>query len=52
MLGAARACLEIALGYTPERHQFSSAIAAKQPMQGELADVASEVIAKHFVAAA
>jgi len=44
VLGAARACLEIALGYTRERKQFDAPIAAKQLVQAELADVASEVV--------
>src|SRR5437588_2211295 len=43
-LGAARGCLEIALGYTRERKQFDAPIAAKQLVQAELADVASEVV--------
>jgi glutaryl-CoA dehydrogenase len=44
VLGAARACLEIALGYTRERKQFDAPIAAKQLVQAELADVATEVV--------
>ena len=44
VLGAARACLEIALDYTRERKQFDAPIAAKQLVQAELADVASEVV--------
>jgi glutaryl-CoA dehydrogenase len=44
VLGAARACLEIALQYSKERRQFGVPIAAKQLVQLELADVASEVV--------
>jgi glutaryl-CoA dehydrogenase len=44
VLGAARACLEIALGYTRERKQFGAPVAAKQLVQAELADVASEIV--------
>ncbi len=44
VLGAARACLEIALSYARERTQFGVPIAAKQLVQLELADVASEVV--------
>jgi glutaryl-CoA dehydrogenase len=44
VLGAARACLEIAIKYTCERKQFGVPIAAKQLVQLELADVATEVV--------
>ena len=44
VLGAARACLEIALRYAKERTQFGVPIAAKQLVQLELADVASEIV--------
>ncbi|HEY6912031.1 MAG TPA: acyl-CoA dehydrogenase family protein [Myxococcales bacterium] len=44
VLGAARACLEIALRYTRERTQFGVPLASKQLVQLELADVASEVV--------
>jgi glutaryl-CoA dehydrogenase len=44
VLGAARACLEIAIGYARERTQFGAPIAAKQLVQLELVDVASEVV--------
>jgi glutaryl-CoA dehydrogenase len=44
VLGAARACLEIALQYSKERKQFGTAIAGKQLVQLELADVATEVV--------
>jgi glutaryl-CoA dehydrogenase len=44
VLGAARACLEQAIGYTRERKQFDVPIASKQLVQAELADVASEVV--------
>jgi len=44
VLGAARACLEIALRYTRERTQFGAPLAAKQLVQLELADVASEIV--------
>ena len=44
VLGAARACLEIALQYAKERTQFGVPIAAKQLVQLELADIATEVV--------
>jgi glutaryl-CoA dehydrogenase len=44
VLGAARACLEIAIQYACERTQFGVPIAAKQLVQLELADVATEVV--------
>jgi len=44
VLGAAQACFEIALKYACEREQFGAPIAAKQLVQLELADVASEVV--------
>ena len=44
VLGAARACLEIALRYAKERRQFGVPIAAKQLVQLELADVATEIV--------
>jgi glutaryl-CoA dehydrogenase len=44
VLGAARACLEIALRYTRERTQFGVPLAAKQLVQLELADMASEIV--------
>jgi glutaryl-CoA dehydrogenase len=44
VLGAARACLEIAIKYACERKQFGVPIAAKQLVQLELADVATEVV--------
>ncbi len=44
VLGAARACLEIALTYAKERKQFGEPIAAKQLVQLELADVATEIV--------
>ena len=44
VLGAARACLEIALNYAKERQQFGVPIAAKQLIQLELADLASEIV--------
>ena len=44
VLGAARACLEIAIKYACERTQFGVPIAAKQLVQLELADVATEVV--------
>ena len=44
VLGAARACLEIALQYAKERRQFGVPIAAKQLVQLELADVATEIV--------
>jgi glutaryl-CoA dehydrogenase len=50
VLGAARACLEIALQYARERKQFGVPIAAKQLIQLELADVASEVVKASLLA--
>ncbi len=50
VLGAARACLEIALGYAKERTQFGVPIAAKQLIQLELADVATEVVKASLLA--
>src|SRR4051812_13332787 len=44
VLGAARACLEIAVQYAKDRKQFGVPIAAKQLVQLELADVASEIV--------
>ena len=44
VLGAARTCLEIALRYAKERTQFGVPIAAKQLVQLELADVATEIV--------
>ncbi len=44
VLGAARACLEIALRYVCERKQFGVPLAAKQLVQLELADIATEVV--------
>jgi len=44
VLGAARACLEIAIKYACERTQFGVPIAAKQLVQLELADIATEVV--------
>jgi len=50
VLGAARACLEIALGYARDRKQFDVPIAAKQLVQLELADVATEVVKASLLA--
>jgi glutaryl-CoA dehydrogenase len=50
VLGAARACLEIALQYTRDRQQFGVPIASKQLVQLELADVASEVVKASLLA--
>jgi glutaryl-CoA dehydrogenase len=50
VLGAARACLEIALEYACERKQFGVPIAAKQLVQLELADVATEVVKASLLA--
>jgi glutaryl-CoA dehydrogenase len=44
VLGAARACLEIALAYTCDRKQFGAPVASKQLVQSELADVATEIV--------
>src|SRR5438105_596391 len=44
VLGAARACLELAISYTCDRKQFGAPIASKQLVQAELADVAPEVV--------
>ena len=50
VLGAARACLEIALSYSRERTQFGVPIGSKQLVQLELADVASEVVKASLLA--
>ena len=50
VLGAARACLEIAIKYACERTQFGVPIAAKQLVQLELADVATEVVKASLLA--
>jgi glutaryl-CoA dehydrogenase len=50
VLGAARACLELALDYARQRTQFGVPIAAKQLVQLELADVASEVVKASLLA--
>jgi glutaryl-CoA dehydrogenase len=50
VLGAARACLEIALQYACERKQFGVPIAAKQLVQLELADVATEIVKASLLA--
>ena len=50
MLGAARACLEIAIDYAQQRTQFGGPIAAKQLIQLELADVATEVVKASLLA--
>src|SRR5947208_2168050 len=50
VLGAARACLEIAIDYAKERKQFGGPIAAKQLVQLELADVATEVVKASLLA--
>ena len=42
-LGAARACYDAALSYTRERVQFGKPIAAKQLVQQQLAEMASEI---------
>lgn len=42
-LGAARACYDCALAYTRERVQFGEPIAAKQLVQQQLAEMASEI---------
>ena len=42
-LGAARACYDSALSYTRERVQFGKPIAAKQLVQEQLAEMASEI---------
>ncbi len=44
VLGAARACLEIAISYTCDRKQFGVPVASKQLVQAELVDVATEVV--------
>ena len=43
VIGAGRACLEQAIAYTREREQFGVAIASKQLVQSELADIATEI---------
>ena len=50
VLGAARACLEIAIQYACQRTQFGVPIAQKQLVQLELADVASEVVKASLLA--
>ena len=50
VLGAARACLQIAIDYARERRQFDGPIAAKQLVQLELADVATEVVKASLLA--
>jgi glutaryl-CoA dehydrogenase len=50
VLGAARACLEIAIRYTCERTQFGVPLAAKQLVQLELADVATEIVKASLLA--
>lgn len=50
VLGAARACLEIALSYTRDRVQFGVPLASKQLVQLELADVAGEVVKASLLA--
>jgi glutaryl-CoA dehydrogenase len=50
VLGAARACLEIAIEYACGRKQFGVPIAAKQLVQLELADVAAEVVKASLLA--
>lgn len=42
--GAAKACFECAAGYARERKQFDGPIAAKQLIQAELADMASDIV--------
>jgi glutaryl-CoA dehydrogenase len=50
VLGAARACLEIAIGYARDRTQFGAPIASKQLVQLELVDVASEIVKASLLA--
>jgi glutaryl-CoA dehydrogenase len=50
VLGAARACLEIAIDYAKQRTQFGVPIAAKQLVQLELADIATEVVKASILA--
>jgi glutaryl-CoA dehydrogenase len=50
VLGAARACLEIAIDYAQQRTQFGGPIAAKQLVQLELADIATEVVKASLLA--
>lgn len=44
VMGAARFCLETAIEYAKERKQFGVPIASKQLIQGQFADMASQVI--------
>ena len=44
VLGAARACLDIAIEYAVERRQFGAPIGSKQLIQAALADMANEVV--------
>src|SRR5215510_11146669 len=42
--GAAKACFESCVGYVRERRAFGVPIASKQLVQGELSDMASEIV--------
>ena len=50
VLGAARFCLEAATEYSVERHQWGGPIARKQLVQGQLAEMISEVVKASLLA--
>jgi glutaryl-CoA dehydrogenase len=50
VMGAARFCLERAIGYARERRQFGVPIARKQLIQGQLADMAQQLVLGELVA--
>jgi glutaryl-CoA dehydrogenase len=50
VMGAARACVQAAMDYTQERIQFGVPIASKQLIQGQLVDMASQVITGELLA--
>lgn len=49
-LGAAKACLESAIGYTRERIQFGVPLAKKQLVQERIVDLASELVKAELMA--
>jgi len=49
-VGAAKACLECAVGYVNERVQFGVPIAEKQLVQAKLVDAASEIVKADLLA--
>jgi glutaryl-CoA dehydrogenase len=50
-IGAAKACFDAALDYSKNRRQFDSAIADKQLIQEQLADMASEIVKAELMVA-